>query len=609
MACDTDAIMTTGVYFRSKYYSSGIAVSAGRIKYRLDQEYHYFSCDLAVGTEIIDIDVNASFSLYSDGELCAFVPNVHPSQPLQNISANIYGGKELELVVEVKGRDAENCQFLWLNPVLSKEPRNKILGALNDITISIPSDLPKVDKCITMVSDSDFVARLDTMLYSLYKNGNCNDATLVVFAFGNISKFEYLVAKYNVYLVDCTLLCDFTYKVKTVALSMAQVIRANKYLYLDADMLVLDDMYPIFDMIDVVSDDKILVCEDTTTTAIDLGQAMFDPSDVYGGYEEDIEFIGITDKEMRYSLLINNGIYAGSRKAVLGLESLIRATLPNSAYWEKFRMVDHIFWREQGIFNWVLARGDLGIKIDELYNLQLNAREVDIDYSGLLPTVTYNGKKVKVLHFNGTGRDKHPLLQSFYNDQSITNSEANMKFGAIRLAITDWFENTDIYSLFPNINALELYASFAYNLFLFNKSDDILVFADGANIVPMCALKAAPNSNVKVVLNNNDVDEKFFAGASVFHEDASAFVMQSLEQGDKYDFIIVDQIQLYNNFSIIVDKMIECLSDSGKIIVRNHNRTWDKALQKVTSNHLRTLHFWLSQERRELDSSDFLLIY
>jgi hypothetical protein len=188
--------------------------------------------------------------------------------------------------------------------------------------------------------------------------------------------------------------------VKSALYSIARFVRAEQYLCLDADMLVLDDVSPVFEALDACAGGSILACTDQNReTYEDLGRALVG---LYRGTDTDFNrLLGMPLGEPRFPLVLNDGAFAGDRRALLGLDSAIRA-MPGAVTW-----VDAFYLRNQFLFNLALARMRCAVPLADAYNLQLHVQDVQVDPVGDRLGATWNGDPVRVLHFNAAGRVKH----------------------------------------------------------------------------------------------------------------------------------------------------------------------------------------------------------
>jgi predicted O-methyltransferase YrrM len=170
-------------------------------------------------------------------------------------------------------------------------------------------------------------------------------------------------------------------------------------------MLVLGDLRPLFAALEACPEGSILACREGNGRGWhgfdNLRHAL---CTVYGGHEADLRrLVGIPTDEDSYPLVVNDGLFAGSRSALLALDGMIRA-MPAAAKWIDERQ--GISWRNQFIFNLVLARLRCGVELEPIYNVQLNSQDVQVSYDGGRMKALWYGQFVRVLHFNGLGRHK-----------------------------------------------------------------------------------------------------------------------------------------------------------------------------------------------------------
>ena len=137
-------------------------------------------------------------------------------------------------------------------------------------------------------------------------------------------------------------------------------------------MVILGSMTPIFEALEtgVVADHQLLVCREQGIPATQtLGRQITECANAYRGGPHDAELLGLTAREYDYNIVINSGLYAGPKKALLSLDNEIRAMMPEAAFWESHALPD-VWWREQAIMNLALARLNSAVVLDWSYNLQ-----------------------------------------------------------------------------------------------------------------------------------------------------------------------------------------------------------------------------------------------
>src|SRR5262249_47289671 len=191
----------------------------------------------------------------------------------------------------------------------------------------------------------------------------------------------------------------------------AHVIDAEKYLCLDADMLVLGDLSPLFDALHAFPAGSILACREANDQGEgNLGAAL---QHTYYSKHADLDrLLPHANGEANYSLVVNDGLFSASRSALLALDGVIRS-MPQAASW-----VDEgrtfCWWRNQFIFNLGLARLKCGIALDDAWNVQLHTSDVTILAEGNRVRAHWQGRPVRVLHFCGKGRSKYPHCRGLY---------------------------------------------------------------------------------------------------------------------------------------------------------------------------------------------------
>src|SRR5262249_14337964 len=134
-----------------------------------------------------------------------------------------------------------------------------------------------------------------------------------------------------------------------------------------------------------------------------LGEAL---RGVYAGRLADLARLGGgAAGEADYPLGVNDGLFAAGRPALLALDATLRRW-PRGPRWVDER--PDVSWRNQFVFNLALAAGRCGVELDPIFNVQLNSQEVAWRQEGARLRASWNGRDVRVLHFNGLGRAKYP---------------------------------------------------------------------------------------------------------------------------------------------------------------------------------------------------------
>jgi lipopolysaccharide biosynthesis glycosyltransferase len=199
-------------------------------------------------------------------------------------------------------------------------------------------------------------------------------------------------------------------RLKTALYAAHEVVDASEYLLIDADTLVVGDLRPLFFATRACPEDRVFICKDTTVGTRSLGEAL---KSVYAGGRGDSELLGIRETEAAYPLVVNTGVIAAGRAAMEAMARVLREVAESGRAWERHK--PECTWREQFLYNLVLARRKCAIELDGSYNVQLLHEDVLVESGSQRPIATWRGRPARVLHFNGpSGRAKYPRLQNMF---------------------------------------------------------------------------------------------------------------------------------------------------------------------------------------------------
>jgi len=400
------------VQVRRQHYKHALSTHPpAHLTFNLGGRFALFCCQVALNDDVRAGASHAEFSVLADGCRVASV-HVVAGAPPHTIEANIAGAQVLELKVSTSRW--EHCHAVWLDPQVSESaidaPMEKLVDCLRRAEITLPVVVPRAERCIATVVSPGFETLLDDMLGSLYANGGCQDALLVVFALSPNTACERVVAKYRGLLIRCQPRARVNATSKSLLYTVARVVDAQRFLCLDADMLVLGDLNPVFAALDACPEGSILACSEGNGKGFRNLEHML--CTAYGGQATDIQrVLGTAEDEGAYPFVVNDGLFAGSRSALLALDSTIRA-MPGAAAWTDEQR--NVWWRNQFIFNLALARLQCGVELDASYNIQLHVQDVQLDYVNGHVQATWHGRTVRVLHFSGAGRRKYPQWRNLF---------------------------------------------------------------------------------------------------------------------------------------------------------------------------------------------------
>ncbi len=409
-----------------------------RVLFHLGGRFAGFTCRVALNDDVAAGASHADFTVLADGRPVATEPHVRAGEPPRTMNANVSGAELLELIVRTSRWDY--CHAVWLDPqvheIANHVPAATMLDCLGRAEITLPTPLFRAERCIATVVSPGFEHMLDDMLGSLFANSHCHDALLAVFGLNSNAACEAVVAKYHGTLIRCRPHAPINPMSKAVLYSVARVVDARQYLCLDADMLVLGDLHPVFSALDACPEGTVLACREGNNKSLDhLGKAL---ERVYGGSHSDLHRLSVSPEEAAYPLVVNDGIFAGGRAALLALDGVIRL-MPNAAAWAD----DHrtVWWRNQFVFNLALARLRCGVELDSGYNVQLHAQDVQIRQEGARVCAGWQGRQVRVLHFSGGAKRKYSEWQGLFAsvpDPLVGSPDRNDGYAGFLDALRPW---------------------------------------------------------------------------------------------------------------------------------------------------------------------------
>ena len=343
---------------------------------------------------------SAGFTVLADGRVVADVPFVRAGAAPVPINAEISAAATLELCVTTG--HWEYCHAVWLDPVLEADDgdgdgwQRVVTDPLARADLLVPRALASVERCIVTAASAGFEQWVDDLLGSVRLHGGCPDAALVVLALGDAPDLDRVARSHGATVVRCRPRAALDPNIKSVMYSAGRVIPAARFVCLDADMLVLDDLAPLFAAIDAVPPGGVLVAgEGNDHGTPDLATAL---DAMYGG-GADPPFFQRDSPVGRQRLVVNDGLLAASRTALCALDAEIRA-LPGVVQW--IDADPHVRWRNQFAANVALAKMGSAVELDPSWNVQLHVQDVACE--GL--AARWRGRRVRVLHFSGWGKFK-----------------------------------------------------------------------------------------------------------------------------------------------------------------------------------------------------------
>ena len=399
------------VRVRNTPYLHAISAHApSRVRVRLDGGYTTFRCHVALNDDVRSGASCADFRVISDGRLVAAAQRVVAGGLPIELTADVNDVAVLELRSETDR--PTYCHSVWIDPFLSTES-TRVSDPLDRVEFDNSRARIRAPRCVATVVTPNFVNLLDEMLASLRMSNPSTDIAVVVLAVDPDRACYEVAERHGAITLPCTARRRPDPSIKSALYSVARLVDAEGFLCLDADTLVLGDIAPLFAALEACSRGTILASADQNRyTFDDLGRAL---TDLYQATESDIgRFVGAALGEARFPLVLNDGAFAGARFALLSLDSAIRS-MPGAPQW-----VDTLWLRNQFLFNLALARMRCAVQMDDVFNLQLHAQDVELLRANGHISASWRERPVRILHFNATGRDKlRELRNSFASPDHI----------------------------------------------------------------------------------------------------------------------------------------------------------------------------------------------
>jgi predicted O-methyltransferase YrrM len=575
-----------------------------RLLYHLGGAASRFSARVALNDDVPDGASHADFAVVADGRPVAEAFGVVAGEAPREVAADVSGASLLELVVTTHRWDWSHA--VWLEPELDDAPavagQGTIVDCLRRFEIELPPPVPPAERCIATAVSPGFEHMLDDLLGSVVANGACGDARIVVFILGTSPACEQVVAKYRAVPVRCRPLAALSVASKSVLYSLALVVGARRYLSLDADTLVLDGLEPVFAALDALSPASILACREGNGGFYrDIGHIL---EHAYVGSPDDIVRIaGADNGELRYPLVVNDGVFAGTRDALLALDGTIRA-FPGAVSWLDER--PDIAWRNQFVFNLALARLGSGVELDPTYNLQLHTSDVTVDEGGGRVRAEWGGRPVHVLHVNGSGRAKLPQLKGRFAAVAdpVLSVGTGDAYGRFLTALRAWLGLRGTAALtwsmygtkdadYARVRDATVFPLFALLHYLVRAQGCVRVLETGTARGVSAAVLAsavAHREGARVVTFDPYVYDgrhelwdalapHLRAAIDERREDAIAGLAAALAAGERFDLALLDSKHTEEQLSAEFDLATQLVCPGGLILVHDH--AWVPGLQAV----------------------------
>jgi hypothetical protein len=265
-----------------------------------------------------------------------------------------------------------------------------------------------LDKVIVMMSDERGNNWLKKSIESIKANVNLKDVNLAIVNLNNSKKVKKICEENDAIEIHVEADTKRMMLCKGSLYSIGNILLAEKYLFIDIDTIVLEDIAILLSKIDLNS--GINICQEGGNHGKkNLSNLLSNNQTPYFSSDQDCkELVPYINNQTA----INAGIYSGDRKSILQLGSkLIQMEQMGLRYIESANNID---WREQAVFNVALSHNNNINIIPEYFNFQmLNTKEKSL--SELKEYIKTNN--IRILHFNG---DYGKQLYNKFQDLNFT---------------------------------------------------------------------------------------------------------------------------------------------------------------------------------------------
>ena len=384
-------------------YASALSTHPpGRLVYEVPGGLGTFRCRVAINGDAAAGGSHANFTVLADGRRVAQALVVRAGEAPRRLVAECGRARHLEL--RVSTAQWAFCHAVWLEPSLDRpaasDPQPVVItDPLRRADITVP-DLEPGERAIVTAASPGYEGWADDLFASIGAFGNVPDARLVLFALGQSDALEEVADRHGAVLVSCRPRRALNPTSKAVLYSAARAIPSRRLVCLDADMLVLGDLTPLFGAMDVLPGRSVLICGEGNDGGLpDLRSAL----ELAYWAGADPPFFRRDSAVGRYPLVVNDGLFAGTREALLALEEAV-AAIPEAEAWVDERA--DVGWRNQFVVNVALAQLGVARELDPVWNVQLHAQDVEVVSGPGRPGARWRGREVRILHFSGSGRHK-----------------------------------------------------------------------------------------------------------------------------------------------------------------------------------------------------------
>jgi len=382
-------------------YSIG-AHAPSCVTFDLGNKYDTFITKIGINHSAKDkYTGTCDYYVYADGVLVGAAPKV-TVYDTPKLYCNINKCKELSLIANTN--NPTHCHSVWLNPVLYTSSCDKNICCYGTHVYQNKKINQNATYCFVSVVTNDYIEYFLNLYKSLIYSLSIKDYIYVVYGIGLSEDNIKILEDIGVFVINANAICDTTnLSSKFLALDTYNIADCEYYIFLDTDMLVVDDISDVLSFITSYSSNHISICRQTDVDIYySFKDALTDTTNnSYKDYDLTIRKLKIDQNILSFAHAINSGFYIIGREAMCKANNIISRLLPEAYEWEREKLSE-CWWREEAILTVCIAMMNNCNILPQCYNVQLQTKDVNYDNHGFY----YNNQRCKILHMVGKSKEE-----------------------------------------------------------------------------------------------------------------------------------------------------------------------------------------------------------
>lgn len=404
------------------------------LEFEIPSGAKYFSCKIALN-DSSDSNTSANFEIKIDGETSFLSKNIKKNK-IQNVEVFLNNNHKIELICTFNENPI--CHALWIEPKIEFDLPKYSICSFNTTLIDNSTILKeKTELCICSFFDENNFKYFENLYIQIKRYTNEN-IKFVIFCEEWIDELLKFDDVHVIKIKDKSGVRISSKKTgflnKSSLYSVAKYVNSNKYLLIDVDIICTGDILNIFDQIK--NSDTLYVTRDAHTEGLSFGDIISESWSAYEGNHKCKEILCLSPQEINNEFIMNSGVIAGSRSALLSFESELKKILPLSEFYFNENKSNGL--REQAVANLAVIRHKDYEILHKQYNLQVLWEEVDIfQKNGTLISIS-NDFNPLIVHFNGPAakNDLRKIIDYLKSNQDFSFQKT--KFGR---TMNEFFKN------------------------------------------------------------------------------------------------------------------------------------------------------------------------